>query len=339
MIKDGSQRLAIVQGTCVEVREDISNVEVVLADGRRVSGDIAVLATGHDTGEAGPAAYVKPWTPLVGMARDKTILLLGTGLTMVDYFLSLLRDGHQGPIVAMSRRGLLATGHRPVTPMRIEEPDVPFGQSIGALFRWFRRRIDAHVAQGGDWRSVVDAIRPYTQRLWRELPIPSRRRFLEHARAWWDVHRHRMAPSVESRIANALADRALTIKAAKLVDVTPNEDGALVRYRLRGSSEIETMQVGVVVDCTGVVRDPRFAANPVVKNLLQAGSARIDPLRIGIDVSASCAIIDRNGVPSRRLFAVGPLTRAAFWEIIAIPDIRNQCAELATRLTSAEVAR
>jgi uncharacterized NAD(P)/FAD-binding protein YdhS len=30
--------------------------------------------------------------------------------------------------------------------------------------------------------------------------------------------------------------------------------------------------------------------------------------------------------------AVGPLTRAAFWEIIAIPDIRNQCAELAAKL-------
>jgi uncharacterized NAD(P)/FAD-binding protein YdhS len=29
---------------------------------------------------------------------------------------------------------------------------------------------------------------------------------------------------------------------------------------------------------------------------------------------------------------VGPLTRSAFWEIIAIPDIRNQCAELAERL-------
>jgi uncharacterized NAD(P)/FAD-binding protein YdhS len=34
------------------------------------------------------------------------------------------------------------------------------------------------------------------------------------------------------------------------------------------------------------------------------------------------------------LFAAGPLTRAAFWEIVAIPDIRNQCAELAARLAA-----
>ncbi|MBA1993605.1 hypothetical protein HLX74_23725, partial [Escherichia coli] len=31
-----------------------------------------------------------------------------------------------------------------------------------------------------------------------------------------------------------------------------------------------------------------------------------------------------------------PLTRAAFWEIIAIPDIRNQCAALAARLADSE---
>jgi uncharacterized NAD(P)/FAD-binding protein YdhS len=95
------------------------------------------------------------------------------------------------------------------------------------------------------------------------------------------------------------------------------------------------MQVGAVVDCTGVVKDPRATANPVVRNLLQEGRARIDPLRIGIDVSADCAIIDGSGSASQRLFAVGPLTRAAFWEIIAIPDIRNQCAELAAHLARA----
>jgi uncharacterized NAD(P)/FAD-binding protein YdhS len=43
-------------------------------------------------------------------------------------------------------------------------------------------------------------------------------------------------------------------------------------------------------------------------------------------------------VPSRRLFAIGPLTRAAFWEILTIPDIRNQCAELATQLIQSREA-
>jgi uncharacterized NAD(P)/FAD-binding protein YdhS len=62
-----------------------------------------------------------------------------------------------------------------------------------------------------------------------------------------------------------------------------------------------------------------------VRRLFDQGLARIDPLHLGIEVASDCTIVNRWGVRSRRLFAVGPLTRAAFWEIIAIPDIRNQC--------------
>jgi uncharacterized NAD(P)/FAD-binding protein YdhS len=65
-------------------------------------------------------------------------------------------------------------------------------------------------------------------------------------------------------------------------------------------------------------RDPA-----VRRSLLDQGLARIDPLRIGLEVAPDCAIVDCNGSPSRRLFTIGPLTRAAFWEIIATPDIRN----------------
>jgi uncharacterized NAD(P)/FAD-binding protein YdhS len=60
--------------------------------------------------------------------------------------------------------------------------------------------------------------------------------------------------------------------------------------------------------------------------------ARPDPLGIGIDVDDNCAIIDRAGRASEVLYGVGPLTRAAFWEIMAVPDIRVQCAELAAHL-------
>jgi uncharacterized NAD(P)/FAD-binding protein YdhS len=251
---------------------------------------------------------------------------------MVDYVLSLLRDGHRGQIIAMSRRGLLAKAHRRVEPIPIEASDIPFGTDASRLLRWFRERIDVCTAEDGDWRSVIDAVRPFTQRLWQELPPSSRRRFLEHARAWWDVHRHRMAPEAEMRIEQALTNGRLTLMAAKIVDIEPNTAGALVRYRRRGQSVISTIQIGIIVDCTGIVRNPLATTNPALRSLFDQGLARADPLHIGIEIAADCAIVDQSGRSSRRLFAVGPLTRAAFWEIIAIPDIRNQCAELAKRL-------
>jgi len=328
-------RLAVVHGQCVDLNEGPTNVTVTLADGSRHIGDVAVLATGNENPIATRPCDADPWAPpSSAVEKETTVLILGTGLTMIDYVLSLLRDGHRGGIVAISRRGLLAKAHRRTDATRIEEADVPFGASAGRLLRWLRRRIEAHVAKGGDWRSVIDAIRPYTQRLWQELSVSSKRRFLEHARAWWDVHRHRMAPEVEMRLAQALAAGRLTLVAAKLTSIDPNADGALVRYRQRGQSESVSLQVGMIVDCTGIVKDPRAIGNPVLQHLFQQGLARADALHIGIDISDDCAVIDRNGFASRRLFAVGPLTRAAFWEIVAIPDIRNQCAELAARLAT-----
>jgi uncharacterized NAD(P)/FAD-binding protein YdhS len=333
--ESGSPRLTIVHGQCVDVVEGTAGVTVMLGNGSCHTGDVVVLATGNESPVAKFPCDVDPWAPpSTAVDKDATVLILGTGLTMIDYVLSLLRDGHRGQIIAMSRRGLLAKAHRRTDPMRIDESDVPFGASASQLLRWLRGRIDAHMAAGGDWRSVIDAIRPYTQRLWHELPLASRRRFLEHARAWWDVHRHRTAPEVEMRLTHALAAGRLSLVAAKVTGIEPNAAGALVRYRRRGRQDTASLQVGLIVDCTGIVKDPRATGNPVIRRLFEQGLARADALHIGIDIADDCAVIDRNGIASRRLFAVGPLTRAAFWEIVAIPDIRNQCAELAVRLAA-----
>jgi uncharacterized NAD(P)/FAD-binding protein YdhS len=331
---DDSDGLRILNSECVSIRENADGVVAELAGGAELAGDIVILATGHDARKIPAACYADPWAPpsAAGIRKDGLVLILGSGLTMVDYVLSLLRDGHTGPIVAMSRRGLMPKAHRRVPPLSIDELQVPFGASASQLLRWLRHLVDSHSAQGGNWRSVVDGLRPFTQRLWRELPLHSRRRFLEHARAWWDVHRHRMAPEVEFTISKAIADRRLTVMAAKIADISPNSAGATVRYLRRGQAAPESLEVDAIVDCTGIARDPAATANPAVRSLFDQGLARIDPLQMGIDVASDCAIVNRWGLPSRRLFAVGPLTRAAFWEIVAIPDIRNQCIQLAERM-------
>ena len=41
--------------------------------------------------------------------------------------------------------------------------------------------------------------------------------------------------------------------------------------------EITSMQVGKIVDCTGIVKDPRATTNPVVGSLLDKGLAKSIP--------------------------------------------------------------
>jgi uncharacterized NAD(P)/FAD-binding protein YdhS len=59
---------------------------------------------------------------------------------------------------------------------------------------------------------------------------------------------------------------------------------------------------------------------------------RPDALRLGLDVTGNCALLNREGAISRRLFAVGPVTKGAFWEMTAVPDIRRQTEKLAEYL-------
>lgn len=337
-------RLEIIQAECVDVRVSRSDVVATLADGSVLTGDIAVLATGHESPATDcTSCFAQPWTTpgAAGIAKDAPVLILGTGLTMVDYVLALQHAGHEGPITALSRRGRLPHVHRRTAPLRIETAEVPFGADVATLLRWLRQRVDRIEADGGDWRSVVDAVRPHTQKLWQTLPLASRRRFLQHARAWWDVHRHRMAPEIEMRLVELIGQQRLTIVAGKICSVEPSGGGArtVVRYRRRGGDAIDTTEVVKIIECRGIVTNPLDTSNPVLISLFRQGQLRADPLRIGIDVTDECAIVHRSGEASERLFAIGPLTRAAFWEIIAVPDIRVQCSQLAQRITSQLLAR
>ncbi len=334
---DRKGRLEIAYGEGRDIALVGHGVSVGLDDGTLISGDVAVLATGHDEAPVGnPACYVSPWeTPGdAGVPKDAAVLIRGTGLTMVDYVLSLRANGHQGPIYAMSRRGLLPQAHRPVAAAALDAADIPFGASLTELWCWLRKRAQDAMAEGGDWRSVVDGIRPYAWEIWQSLSFSSKQRFLRHARPWWEVHRHRMAPEVAQQILAARASGQLRIIAAKTEQITPSARGATVTYRRRGATAIETLEVARVVQCTGVFTDPMETTNPLLRNLLAQGLARADPLGIGLEVTGECAIVDAHGQASDRLFAVGPLTRAAFFEIMAVPDIRVQCAELAHALRS-----
>ncbi|MGT2513505.1 hypothetical protein ACVOMT_03925 [Sphingomonas panni] len=82
-----------------------------------------------------------PWAAgaTTGLAHGDTVLLIGTGLTMVDVALTLEAQGFAGRIVALSRRGLLPHRHAPATPAAQplrERPRPP----LSALVRTVRAR-------------------------------------------------------------------------------------------------------------------------------------------------------------------------------------------------------
>jgi uncharacterized NAD(P)/FAD-binding protein YdhS len=336
-----SRRLRLVRDHAIGLANKNESVAVRLASGEIVDADTAILACGHEENSGVDALHVSPWTepPAGGPPPDSTVMILGTGLTMVDAALALLDTGHNGPIVAVSRRGLLPQAHRRVATATLDATGRPSGANLAKLCQWLRGLAREHQRQGGDWRSVVDGFRPYVQNAWLEMPAATRRRFLDHARPWWDAHRHRMAPEVEMRLRAAVDEGRLEIIAGKVAQTTATEEGARVSIRRRGSDDLISLDVSRIVSCRGVTNDPRKRSNPLLVQLLAEGLARADPLGIGLDVGSDCSVIDAAGNPSKRIFAIGPMSQAEFWEITAIPDIRVQAAALALRLKTLALRR
>lgn len=329
-------RLHLLSEECVSIATTPSGVAVDLANGTSLVGHVAVLAVGHEEQAlVGGSLAVRPGDDAgTELDPDQPILILGTGLSMVDAWVSLAARGHRGKVTAVSRRGLLPSINRKGKPIRLDSADVPLGTELSYFVRWFRDLVRTTERAGGDWRDVVDGIRPFNQMIWRSWPPSARRRFIEHTRAWWDIHRHRMPPTLHERIMRAVDEGRLELVAGKFVGARRDGDHIEATIRRRGDARPQTLHAARIYDCTGITADLATGTNPVVRSLVDRGLARPDPLHIGLDVTEGCAIVKADGHPSERLYAIGPLTRGAFFEIEAIPDIRVQCAMLARNLTA-----
>ncbi len=330
----------------VALDDDGARIALHLASGDSLSMDVAVIAGGNFPAVPvlpGDAAFRRsrrwrsdPWAgdALRGLDPTAPVLLLGTGLTMVDCTVSLLAQGHVGPIHALSPRGLLPLAHTAV-PATVPPPLAALPATMRDLTRILRAQARDAAAAGKPWQTVVDALRPSLPALWQALPVTERERFLRHVRPLWDVHRHRMAPAVATQIDGALARGQLRVHAGRVTDCRLAEDAVTVQFRRRrGSADIAELTVARIVNCCGMASNITRVADPLLQALLRQGVSRPDPLRLGLDVTPAGALRDRNGVASERLFAVGPLTRGVFWEVTAVPELRQHCEAVAGHAVS-----
>ena len=333
-----------VQAEVVDVVPGPSGVRLRLANGPSLAVDTAVLCVGNFP--PSPPACVTPevaasdrfladpwdWSAVAAIDPDAPVLIFGTGLTMVDTVLSLEDQGHRGPIVALSRRGLLPTPHVETRPFKSFVHPQAMPRTVLDVLIALKADVRRAQASGLDWRSAFDALRPYHHLIWQHLPLEERRRFLRHARPYWEVHRHRMAPEVAARIDALQANGRLTIRAGRMRALSLKPDGIEVTVQARGSGAIWTQTAGAVINATGTECDYDRIRHPLVRALLQRGLARPDPLRRGLDVTEHGALIGEDGTISDRLFALGPVSRAPFWEMTAVPELRGQCANAARHL-------
>jgi uncharacterized NAD(P)/FAD-binding protein YdhS len=317
----------------------------ILADGSSIPADRVVLALGNPPsavhswarGLSNHPAYVHdPWLMPKSLRARDSVLIVGSGLTMVDVALALSLEGGELPMVrSISRHGLLPLGQTIFRPTAVQgsgEVLLSHASSIRRVIAATRRLAREVERMGGDWREVVTFVRHLAPELWRALPAAERRRFLRHAQAYWDIHRHRLPPRMAQRIDHMRRSGRLQIYAGRIRQLVPEGDELRVVWRRRGRSENESFAVNAVINATGPDYAIRRSADPLIRSLCAAGLVSADDFDLGLRTGLNGACLSVDGIPSQELFYLGPMLRADHWEATAAPELRAHAERLARHL-------
>lgn len=300
--------------------------------GGTLDADVVVLATGHRQPDdplarvwSGPRSrYVEdPWSSLAltAVRPDETVLVLGSWLTAVDAFLSLSRLPRRAPVLAVSRRGLSPARHAdtrlaPIDPSPWLEPLL--ARDGGPTTRELVRALRDAASRAEDWRPVVDGLRPHTARIWQSLSPAEASRFVRHARPFWEVRRHRMAPEIGRVVDEAIASGSFRSVAGRVRRAEADHEGVTIELAIRGERAPRTVRAQWVVNCTGPGTGPDLV--PVVRSLVDAGLLELDALGLGVRTGRDGRAL-AGGRESEDLLVIGTLRKPELWESTAVPAI------------------
>ena len=337
-----------VRARATEVRRTARGAAVRTDEGREIEADALVVATGlPNVGNSwapraltdSPFFVADPWAPgaLDVVRRDGVgpadVLIVGTGLTMVDVVLSLSgpdarADRH---LHAISRSGRLPRAHL-AQPKLATIPDISdWGSDLAQIREAALRHIEGVRQSTGDWRPAVDGLRFQLSALWERLSEQGRLEFLRVDAGAWGAVRHKMAPTSHERLGQLRQEGRLQTSAAEVLEVEPLPTGGLSVTLSDGSRR----DVGWVVNCTGPQSDIRLLGNAFLDDLLRprAGAALATVTTAGMGVRTDEGrLLDANGYSDAPLWTLGALRRGELWESTAVPEIRSQALAVAKQV-------
>lgn len=330
----------VSSGAIEQVSQRVARVEALgtiwrltLEDGTALDADCVVVATTHPAPTAprllstmleGHPRFVADATvpdALTNIRQDDAVLVVGNGLTSADVIASLVARGHAGTITSISRRGLRSRGHAP----RPQDPHGDFLTRPARSARLLTRRVREAIEQAGvfgvTWHAVIDAVRAQAGTIWRNLPLAERQRVVRHLRAFWDVHRFRIAPQVENAIAAAAANGQFETLAASVAAVSYH--GQKIRTALRRAHGAGTLirDFDAVIVTTGPAHDAIFDSQDYLRLLAHDGLISKDPTGLGLACDKHSRLLDRDGRPVPGLYVAGPLARGTFGELMGLPQV------------------
>jgi len=280
--------------------------------------------------KSGSVSAHPAWPLPIEALKKKKILLVGTGLTMIDVAISASKLNPDSQIYALSRRGLLPEVHREAnlearkelhSLIAIELATKPV--SVRGLLNLVRS-----LSLEFDWQDVIDSLRSFTITAWSELTSKEKKRFFRHLNTFWSIHRHRVCPDVNSKLIELFTSGRLEVIPGAIGKVSESEGIKLVDIELKTGLRRE-LEVNEIVNCTGPANFRKLSAHPFFSSLLGEKLISEDEFGIGISRRGS---EEPHLLVSDRVSSFGPPLRGELLECTAVPELRRHALELSNVL-------
>ena len=315
----------------------ISGSQTGVGDIAQVSAPHLVLALGAGQNKAPmahPRWHAGPWylTDLPAHSDSDAALIIGTGLTGVDSAQTLHRLGWRGAIRMLSPNARLPAAHATfaVPTWTLAAQFVQQSQTPRLFLRALRAELALARAEAVDWRSVINALRPITPRIFSQWTPLQRASILKRAGSLWRLHRNRMPTHVATLIQSLESVGQLSRVCGRFIEASASSDSpvqvrVLVNANVSAKVEEEMQDYALVIDARGP--NYRCQSWPLVEALITDGMLTASQTGWGLHV-------DLDGRAGDKIYAIGVLCYGERLETTSVPEIRQQADRIAELITA-----
>jgi len=335
--------IELIQGEVEDVTKAGEGYILSLKNKRNITTNTVIFATGNfapsdlplpDMSYTQSRNYFKdPWDNEINrlIKRTDDVLIIGTGLTMVDKILDFYHQLHKGKIYAISRKGYLPFTHYPCSRHQRYldyTEELLHSADIHTMYNHLRKHIDTGIKSGIDWRVVVDTLRPSLPAIWNSLSLQDKEIFLRRFSSLWTVVRHRI-PVICTDILHLLKEKKqLQVSGGRIVEIVAMDDGIEVQYLDRKTAELKQITVQKIINCSGPQLNIARSGSTLYKNLLKKHLLFEDELHMGFRALPDGRLLDGKGQVIPGFYTIGNGLRGVLFESSAIPEIRGQAYRL-----------
>lgn len=348
MAKSKNIEIAQIHDFATALDIDPKKITISLESKKSITASKCVLATGNQL-PANPKInnpdcyksrkyYQNPWDieTVMNNPSNRAVLIIGNGLTMVDTVFGLLESGFKGQIHAISPNGfnLLPHEHSGATYTKLQE-ELTGSLPLSRLVSLANKHIKGAKRYGHTAPWVIDAFRPFAQKLWKNLSVSEKHLFMARLRHLWNVARHRIPQQSHDKIRQLQIDGQLSVKSGRIIDLKETEKGIDVSYFDKQENKTKALHVFRIINCTGPESD-LMKIDGLFKKCISRGMMQQDALKLGISADTSTFQVKKaDGNIHDNLFTLGSNLKGELWESTAVNELRAQAEQLSEMICQA----